>query len=51
MRKRKSVAKPVNKRVYNDESKSNAHEQFVFEMCFMDVTQLRKALEKYHIAN
>ncbi|KAK1631963.1 hypothetical protein QYE76_006278 [Lolium multiflorum] len=51
LRKRKSVAKPVKKRVYYDESKSNAHEQFVLDLCFIDITQLRKALENYHIAN
>jgi hypothetical protein len=51
LRKRKSVAKLVKKRVYYDESKSNAHEQFELGLCFNDVTQLRKALENFHIAN
>ena len=50
MRKRKSRAKPTKKRTYYDESKSSANVQFALDLCFHDVTQLRKAIENYHIA-
>ncbi|KAE8769600.1 hypothetical protein D1007_58784 [Hordeum vulgare] len=49
-RKHKSRAKPLKERVYYDEMKENAHEQFQLELCFHNVTQLRKALDDYHIA-
>ena len=49
VRKRKSRAMPVKKRTYYDESKRSAHEQFALDLCFHDVTQLRKALENYHM--
>jgi hypothetical protein len=50
IKKQKSKAKPLKKRVYYDEMKDNAHEQFQLDLCFHSVTQLRKALENYHIA-
>ncbi|KAE8773272.1 hypothetical protein D1007_54570 [Hordeum vulgare] len=49
-KKHKSRAKPLKERVYYDEMKENAHEQFQLELCFHNVTQLRKALDDYHIA-
>ncbi|KAE8771811.1 hypothetical protein D1007_56261 [Hordeum vulgare] len=49
-RNHKSRAKPLKERVYYDEMKENAHEQFQLELCFHNVTQLRKALDDYHIA-
>ena len=51
VRKRKSRAMPVKKRTYYDESKSSAHAHFALHLCFHDVTQLRKALDNYHIAH
>uniref|UniRef100_A0ACD5YA64 Uncharacterized protein n=1 Tax=Avena sativa TaxID=4498 RepID=A0ACD5YA64_AVESA len=49
-RKYKSRAKPPKKRVYYDEMKENAHEQIQLDLCFHDVTQLRRVLDDYHIA-
>jgi hypothetical protein len=48
-RKHKSKAKPLKKRVYYDEMKENAHEPFKLDLCFLNVTQLRKVLDDYHI--
>uniref|UniRef100_A0ACD5VMN3 Uncharacterized protein n=1 Tax=Avena sativa TaxID=4498 RepID=A0ACD5VMN3_AVESA len=50
IRKHKSRALPLKNRVYYDEMKENAHEQFRLELCFLNVTQLRTALDDYHIA-
>jgi hypothetical protein len=40
----------VKKRVWYDEAREDAHEQFALKLCFRDVYQFRVALRNYHIA-
>ena len=47
--KRKSRAKKMQKRIYYDESRENAHDQMCLHMCFADVHQCRRALVNHHI--
>jgi hypothetical protein len=48
--RRKSRAKKLKKRIWYDETRENAHEQFAIKLCFRDVYQFRVALRNYHIA-
>ena len=47
---RKRQLKKMKKRVWYDEDRMNAHEQFAVKLCFRDVYQFRIALMNYHIA-
>lgn len=48
--KNKSKAKALKDRVYYDEKEKDAHEQLEVDMCFLNVREVRKAIEDYHIA-
>lgn len=49
--KRKSRSNKMQKRIYYDESRKNAHDQICLHMCFVDVHQCRRALVNHHIHN
>ena len=46
----KRRVKKLKKRVWYDESRADAHQQFALKLCFIDVYQFRIALRNYHIA-
>jgi hypothetical protein len=45
-------ARPKNKkqRIWYDEKRENPHEQFGKKLCFLDVSQFRRALLTFHIS-
>lgn len=47
--RRKSRSKKQAKRIYYDESRQAAHEQFCLKLCFADVYQFRRGLVNLHI--
>ena len=47
---RKSRAKKRKPRVWYDEQRENPEEQFMKKLCFLDVTQFRRALLNFHIS-
>ena len=47
---RKRRLKKLKRRVWYDEFRADAHEQFAIKLCFKNVQQFRVALRNYHIA-
>ena len=47
---RKSRAKKKKPRVWYDEKRENPQEQFLKKLCFLDVSQFRRALQTFHIS-
>nr|XP_045086430.1 uncharacterized protein LOC109771369 [Aegilops tauschii subsp. strangulata] len=47
---RKSRAKKRKPRVWYDEQRENPEEQFMKKLCFLDLTQFRRALLNFHIS-
>ncbi|KAE8799147.1 RNA-dependent RNA polymerase 1 [Hordeum vulgare] len=47
----KSRAKKKKQRVWYDEKRENPQEQFVKKLCFLDVSQFRRALLTFHVSH